>query len=257
MQLGIKSRLKESTKRVLASMGYFLGRHPQTYSLENHLLQVCTQLRINCILDVGAHYGEFAQRVRDAGYRGRVVSFEPVHESFSTLRRARARDPDWRGFEVALGDSDGTATVNVLQDSVFTSLLSPNAFGTDRFAGKMHVQETRSVPIRALDSLWTECMKGIDEPRVFLKLDTQGYDLIVLRGATAHLNQIDALQLELAAQPIYTGASNELSEAITTLRKLGFRLCGLYPVTWDPGDKLTAIEIDGLFWKHRGPDSLA
>ncbi len=251
-----KRRLKGVTKRTLARMGFFVGRYPQTYTLDAHLLQLSTRLAINCVLDVGAHHGEFVEKLRDAGYRGRIVSFEPVHESFAVLEREHGRDPNWAGYEMALGDHDGEATLNILKESVFNSLLSPNPYGVDRFATKMRLENRRSVPMRTLDSIWAESVRGIDEPRVLLKLDTQGYDLVVLQGAMAHLGQIDALQLELAVQPIYNGISNELSAAIIALRDLGFLLAGLYPVSWDPKDELTAVEVDGLFWRNRGQSQL-
>lgn len=249
--LDAKLRVKNVAKRVLARMGYFLGRYPQTYTLQAHLLQLVTRLRINCILDVGAHYGEFLQQLRESGYTGRVVSFEPIEESFAVLRQRHGLDPKWRGFPIALGDRDGDATLNLLQDSLFTSFLTPNSYGEDRFAGRMHLVRTRTVATRTLDSMWSECMDGIAEPRVLLKLDTQGYDLVVLRGAAGHIDQIDALQLELAVRPIYQSVSNELPAALCTLRDLGFLLAGLYPVSWDPKDHLSALEIDGLFWRHR------
>ena len=64
---------------------------------------IFSTLGVNCVIDVGAHVGEFYQLLRHLGYVGRVVSFEPVPESFAKLKRVAATDPHWRGYNVALG----------------------------------------------------------------------------------------------------------------------------------------------------------
>ena len=83
---------------------------------------------IDLILDVGANTGQFATRLRQAGYRGRIESFEPVPETVAVLRKAARDDPRWRVHELALGEEDGTAVINVTPGTL-SSLLAPSEYG--------------------------------------------------------------------------------------------------------------------------------
>src|SRR5690349_12763044 len=94
----VAERLKRLAQVVFHGMGYQLQRYPGLYSYDRHLRMLLTTLAINCVIDVGAHEGEFYRAVRNAGYTGRIVSFEPFPPSFARLQARAARDPDWRGY---------------------------------------------------------------------------------------------------------------------------------------------------------------
>jgi hypothetical protein len=89
-------------------------------------------LDINCVLDVEAHYGEYRSVLRQVGFRGQILSFEPVKDSFNTLRKRAASDSKWRGFPWALGESDGSATINKYQMDTLNSFFSPSEHGARR-----------------------------------------------------------------------------------------------------------------------------
>ncbi|HSC47142.1 MAG TPA: FkbM family methyltransferase, partial [Gammaproteobacteria bacterium] len=52
-------------------------------SLGSHLCQLFAKLDIDCVLDVGANQGQYGAMLRKAGYRGRIVSFEPVAKTYA------------------------------------------------------------------------------------------------------------------------------------------------------------------------------
>ena len=85
-------------------------------------------------------------------------------------------------------------------------------------------------------------VEGIDDPRVFLKLDTQGFDLEVLKGAESVLNKVVGLQAEASFKPIYEGMPDHIT-ALTEFRRLGFEVTGFYLVSRDPGS-YAIIEYD-------------
>jgi hypothetical protein len=83
----------------------------------------------------------------------------------------------------------------------------------------------------------------VQQSRVFLKIDTQGYDFEVLKGAESVLPKISALQIEVAFVPIYDGVP-PWHEVISWCESYGFGLYGLFPVLRDPNGHL--IEADAI-----------
>jgi hypothetical protein len=96
------------------------------------------------------------------------------------------------------------------------------------------------VAVRRLDDLVAEGLH-VGPGGVWLKLDTQGWDLEVLRGAGRTLAWISGLQIELSALPIYEGSPDYLT-VLNELRRLGFGIVALVPVTHDTAGRV--IEFD-------------
>ena len=69
-------------RELVRRRGFDLVRYPSVESLDDHLATLLRRLRIECVVDVGAHHGEFGLSLRRQGYSGRIVSFEPASESF-------------------------------------------------------------------------------------------------------------------------------------------------------------------------------
>jgi FkbM family methyltransferase len=185
---------------------------------------------ITCVLDVGAHKGQHARLLRSAGYTGRIVSFEPVAEAFEVLRGRAAEDPDWQVRQVALGREDGVLDMRVVPGTL-SSMLAPTAFGARRY-GRLKQPETVEVPVRRLDGLLDDVLAGIPEPRIFLKLDTQGFDLEAFAGLGDRAADVAVLQSEVALVPIYEDMPR-MTEALATYEQAGFAVAALYPVTRD------------------------
>ena len=73
---------------------------------------------VNLVLDVGANIGQFGRKnLRDAGYRGRIVSFEPLSTAWNTLSAEASRDSLWNiAPRMAIGDKNGDVRINVAQN---------------------------------------------------------------------------------------------------------------------------------------------
>src|SRR6185503_14223092 len=55
---------------------------------QTHLRRLLAHLDVDCVFDVGANTGQYAEMLRRrAGFRGRIVSFEPIPEAASEVRR--------------------------------------------------------------------------------------------------------------------------------------------------------------------------
>lgn len=170
---------------------------------------------INCVLDVGANRGQYASELRGIGFCGRIVSFEPVPSEFKVLSDSFRDDTNWKGYQLALGSTDGSATITVPRLTVLSSLRplirdEPGA-------------RTEVVEVRRLDRILESAIEGVPTPNVLLKMDTQGFDVEVFKGAEGCLGSIRALQSEISIQPLYEGMPHYL-EALRIYEDSGFEL---------------------------------
>jgi FkbM family methyltransferase len=233
-------------------LGLHVGADPYSLAYREHLSRVVAKLGIDCVLDVGSYRGDFGSQLRRNGYRGRIVSFEPVMENFQALENRRAGDRDWRAYRMALGAERGHAEIRVFSGTTFHSFLEPNCYGRQRFPGKLNVERLERVMVERLDAVLDDATRSLADPRIFLKIDTQGYDLEVVRGLATRIDEIDALQIEMAVTPIYENMTNSFLDAMEYLQKLGFGLSGVFPVTFDTDGGTSLLEVDCMMCRrHR------
>jgi FkbM family methyltransferase len=243
----------------VTSRGWIASRpdpHPRAVTLfENdamhvlgvrHLTWLLDHYRVDCVLDVGANVGQFAHDLRRGGFSGRIVSVEPVPAFVERLEKEAADDPQWAVHGLALGSTDGTIPLRVQR--TFSSVLPASEYGKRRFptlqqgAEEEHIVD---VPLRRLETLLREQFGEPGghptRPRIFLKMDTQGFDLEVFRGLGAWAEHVVGLQSEVSLLPIYEQMPR-MAEAIAEYEKGGFEISGLYPVTSEPDGRV--IEYD-------------
>ncbi len=192
--------------------------HLERVSELSFLRQLLQQLQIDCVLDVGANIGQFASELRAIGYRGHIVSFEPVASVYASLQKRFAQDHKWRGFQMGLGASAETMTITVPKLTVLSSLLE--SAKDERGARK------ESVAIKRLDQILPDLRRELGISRVFLKMDTQGYDLAVFDGAAACVDGIVGIQSEVSVQPLYRNMPHYL-ESLRMYEAAGFELFNL------------------------------
>ncbi|MFA5632635.1 MAG: FkbM family methyltransferase [Porticoccaceae bacterium] len=229
--------------KIAGFFGYELIKRRKHPSPASHVINLIRRQRIDVVLDVGANSGQFGAMLRDWGYRGDIHSFEPVAETFAALRQSAAGDSAWHTHNLALGDVPGEQVINVSASSDLSSFLAANAFGEDKYAD-IAVSATQAVAVARLDEFLSARPELFAARNIFLKMDTQGYDLNVLRGAETVLDRIDVLLSELSLIPIYTDMPDYL-EALRLYRNYGFVLTGLYPIS--RRDDFSVIEMDCMF----------
>lgn len=200
---------------------------------------------IDVILDVGANAGQFALSLRESmGYRGEIVSFEPLPDAFAHLRGLAAQDPAWEARNVALGAADGELKLNVSRNRVSSSFLAIRETSTSVEPQSAYESEC-VVKVRSLDSLLPELGVVKADRRVMLKLDTQGFESRVIAGAKESLSRMSLVQMEMSLVRLYDDEVMFL-DMCNLMRILGFELIGL-----DPGfaDVATGrlLQVDGLF----------
>jgi FkbM family methyltransferase len=191
---------------------------------------------------VGANEGHFAEFLRhNVGYNGPIVSFEPVSQVYSKLRSKSIEDPRWEVVQAALGERSGNVTVNIAASSVFSSILE--ASSNELFNSLSRQVGQEEVPIYRLDSFSS---KFSQFRRIFLKTDTQGFDLSVLRGARGLLKQIECIQVELSFEPIYRDMPT-WRDILRELENYDYALSNMFPIAMT---KLRTIEFDCIVVKN-------
>lgn len=123
---------------------------------------------------------------------------------------------------------------------------APNDGGADHT-----VSQTVSVHVQRLDEIWEDCVASIQSPRVFLKMDCQGFDLNVVEGASGKLHHVLAIQSELTLEQFYERMTH-FTDAVNAYEKLGFDAVGFFPLARREPDYLRLVEMDCLFL--RSPD---
>jgi hypothetical protein len=81
----------------------------------------------------------------------------------------------------------------------------------------------------------------IDKLRILLKIDTQGYDLKVFKGAIQTIKYIVCILSELCIKPIYSGMPHYL-DSLRIYEKYGLIISGIYPICRD--EDMSLVEMD-------------
>ena len=212
------------------------------YAQSEFLRRLFTYLSIDCVFDVGANAGQFGMFLRNqVDYNGLIISFEPNPSCLSELRRKASLDGKWIVNAYALGSDVGTAQFNLMAADQFSSFLEPSHRAPARFTRATSITTTIEVQVRRLHDVVGEFFAKHDVAHPYLKLDTQGFDLEVARGAGDALARFSALQTEASATPIYERSPN-FAESIAFLSGAGFELSAIFPN--NPGHFPRMIEFD-------------
>ena len=200
--------------------------------------------RVDIVLDVGANAGQFGLHARNNGYEGRIVSFEPVKGPFEQLAAIAKADGNWEAFNFAIGDAAGTASINVSAETQFSSFLKVAGAGQSYDEAASAVVTTQRVDVKTLDDV-SRSLHG----SLFIKVDTQGFEPQVLKGAAQVLKRAKGILMELPIINLYEGTWG-FHEAVRQLREISFVPCQIHPVNHHPADRMALVEVDCLFRPH-------
>lgn len=230
-------------KRLLRRLGIEARRYGVQSSPDAQLGRILHYLKADLVLDVGAYDGAYGRTLRAAGYRGRIVSFEPLPGPYERLVRHSRRDPLWEvAPRIALGGAEGEAILHVSGHPMSSSIRQMLPLHEQSVPGSVTVRHER-VPLARLDRLAPAYLHNAQN--IILKLDTQGYEDEVLRGAEGVLDRILAIQIELSLVPLYAG-QRLYDEMRTMVEALGFYLFAIFPGhVWEATGQ--TLQVDGCF----------
>ncbi len=179
--------------------------------------------------------------VRRAGYAGRIISCEPLTGAHQQLSGRARRDDRWTVLKTAVGREPGTTTINVSANSFSSSLRPMTDAHVTNAPGSEYIS-TEDVDVTTVAGIVEE--HGLDPARMFIKVDTQGFEKSVMAGAGEAIDKVAAVQLELSFVELYEG-QELFDEGVATMRDHGLELWTLDPGISDAEGRL--LQCDGVF----------
>lgn len=234
-------KLSSLVVKVGRLLGLEVCRWPHPQTLQGHLQSQLRDLEVDVVFDVGANRGQYGQMLRGIGFKGLLISFEPNPEAFKVLADCSRGDDLWESHNYALGEECGTLSLNVPAGNDLASALSLNSFAEAEFGDVVKGVRKFEVPIKRLDEVFNGLKKAHNFGRPFLKLDTQGFDLSVLRGSHGVLDELLGLQTEIAFKSIYEGGPSAV-DSISCVQNSGFDVTGMFSIVRDKSGAV--IEMD-------------
>lgn len=192
---------------------------------------------VQTVLDVGASRGQFALFAARNFPNSRIICFEPLPGPMSDLKRVLG--PRVETHATAVGASASTAWINISARDDSSSILPIGNRQVEEFPGTAAV-DSIEVPVNSLDELLTT---PIERP-CLLKIDVQGLELEVLKGATRTLESIDEALIECSFVELYEGQAMA-DEIVVLMHKTGMELSGVHEVSYSADG--SAIQADFLF----------
>lgn len=224
-------------------LGYELVRIRKGHGPRALVWQIIHASAPTVCFDVGANEGQWAGGVLSDDASRRIVSFEPLSDAHRILTEKARAYPNWvLAPRMAIGNEDTETIINISGFSQSSSLLPMTHVHSDAVPETAYVS-TETVPVRRLDGVGGEFLRPGD--RVYLKIDTQGFEREVLEGATGIMENVVALQVELSFRELYAGETLA-AEMMAMIGGLGFQLFGFCNGLRDPKTK-ALLQADAFF----------
>ncbi|MDT8388828.1 MAG: FkbM family methyltransferase [Thiogranum sp.] len=236
--------LKKLIHKIAREAGFDIIRYkPRTHPLARRK-KILDTYNIDLLLDVGANIGQYGEEMREIGYAGRLISFEPMSKAFGILKEKAQYDNLWEVHNFGLGDREETASINISGNSFSSSMLNMLPSHLKSAPASEYVDQ-ETIQVKVLDGI----LPGLvtDAKHIYLKIDTQGFEENVLKGAENSLASIDTLQVEMSLVPLYENGLL-FDQLYKLLYDRGYRLMALEPGFTDP-DTGQLLQADGIF--HR------
>lgn len=241
--------IKHLTRRLARKLGLEVNRYDPLQSLGARYAAQLVRHGIDTILDVGANDGGYGSFLREIGFAGTIVSFEPSSAAHRALAARAADDAKWFVMPaMALGSDNGQAELNISANSASSSILAMHAVHARAAPGSRYVGR-EMVQLKRLADISHDAIRRANS--LMLKIDTQGFELPVLKGAGELLARVKGVHVELSLVELYAGQDSYL-DVTGWLLDRDFQLWNVIPGFVDAKSG-RLLQFDGVFF--RGPSS--
>jgi FkbM family methyltransferase len=214
--------LKKIIHAILNRFGYEVYR--KSKSARNALIrkwQFLGNLQIKTIIDVGANEGQFADEILNIFPQAEIYSFEPLKDCYQKLESKFKNHKRIHTNNFALGERNGEIVFQRSSASPSSSILQMSRLHKNLFPYTADLYEEK-VNLKRLDEVLSADQL---EAGVLLKIDVQGAEMQVIKGADKILKNVDIIISEVSYASLYENQPLA-KEIIYLLESFGFKYIG-------------------------------
>ena len=240
--------MKKIINSITSVFGYKFKKTRWLYEKNLNLIKSLNSNNINSIIDVGANNGQFAEEIFKNGFNGYVLSFEPLKIEHSNLldKKIKMKKYNWEIAErCGLGASEKKLEINISGMRQSSSILNISEIHTSLYPKSANIDKEK-ISIFPLDNFYNKITNM--KKNILVKIDTQGYELEILKGAKKTLDYINAIYVEVSLVELYKNQPL-FDEILGYVKKAGF---SVWSVDQAVGNKETGqtYQLDILFTKN-------
>ena len=238
--------MKKYIRKLFNKFGLEVHRLQPSSDFGAQIIKAMRKVNVDILFDIGANTGQFSEEIRNKGYNGKIISFEPLTSARKMLVHQKSKDLNWVIHErAAVGNYNGIIDINISKNSVSSSILPMLKSHSDAEKNSMYIRSEKT-PIITLDSVADSYLDKFSN--CFIKIDTQGYESQVLDGAFKTLKRAKGVLCELSLVPLYEG-QHLWKEIIERSEKEGFVLWSLHKAFTDKRNGRT-LQMDAVFLRE-------
>lgn len=201
----------------------------------------------DAIFDVGANIGMSAQSYLNKGFQSTIYSFEPVSHLFEKLKQEAIKTPNWKAINIGIGDKKEQLKIHVSGGHGGASSFLKMTEDLKRIAPDQEVVRDELVNIDTLENFYRD--NKMTSEQIFLKIDVQGFEMKVLKGAIGIMDKILAIKIETSIVKQYENES-DIFEILPYLLKMGYSMYKFEDGWRDPNTK-ELLQTDIYLFRSR------
>lgn len=236
------------TKKIFQHFGILIRKYNPATSEELRRIKLLEHYSIDLVFDIGANKGQYATGIMDAGYKNKIVSFEPLTSAYSLIEQETKKHKNWElAPRCAIGAKNEEIEINISANSVSSTLLNMldshiEGAPESKIIGKEKVQV---FPLDEIAQKYTSGSKNI-----FLKIDVQGFEQEVLKGAEKMIALAKGIEMEISLVPLYENQNWLLPQVLEYMEQKGFQLNSIVPAFTDNKTGIV-LQCNGIFFRKK------